>query len=76
MSALERCNVLLPSNRDIQVDLSAISRCDSASLAFLTALLREGKTKKLNIRFINMPNQMLQIGMVSGLDHILPLAEP
>ena len=75
MPALERCKMFLPSNQDIEVDLSAIGRCDSASLALLTALLREAKTKKLNMRFTHIPKQMLQIGRVSGLDNILPLAE-
>lgn len=75
MSALEQCSKLLTSNTEFEVNFSAIARCDSASLAFLTALLRMGKAKTIRFRFSHLPTQMLQIGKVSGLENILPLAE-
>lgn len=75
MSALSTCSKLLPSKAKIEVDFSGIKKCDSASLAFLTALLREGKAKETQLLFTHLPVQMLQIGRVSGLEHILPLAE-
>ncbi|MBS0286206.1 MAG: STAS domain-containing protein [Proteobacteria bacterium] len=75
MSALAQCQKLLPRGKEIEVNLSAVIRCDSASLAFLTALIRESNAKQSKLRFTNLPKQMLQIGRVSGLDSILPLAE-
>ncbi len=76
MSALEQCCKLLVPRTHMDIDFSAITRCDSASVAFLTALLREGKGKEVQLRFSHLPEQMLQISRVSGLENILPLAEP
>lgn len=75
MLALEKSMAVLPSNCQINVNLSGVSRCDSASLAFLTALIREGKKKNTQFQFSHMPGQMLQISWVSGLDDVLPIVQ-
>ncbi len=75
MSALAQSIKLLARDSHYKVNLSAVGRCDSASLAFLTALMREGKSKGTQLQFNHLPMQMLQIGKVSGLIDILPIAE-
>lgn len=75
MAALEQSMVLLPSNQDILINLSGVTGCDSSSLAFLTALMRESKKRRTQLKFCDMPSQMLQIGRVSGLDNVLPITK-
>lgn len=58
----------------VAVDLRGVERADSAGVALLVAWMRQAREKQLDIRFLNMPSQMLNIARVSGLDAILPLA--
>lgn len=58
----------------IAVDLREVERSDSAGVAVLIAWMRSARQAQRDIRFLNMPSQMLNIARVSGLDVILPLA--
>ncbi len=58
----------------VAVDLREVERADSSGVALLVAWMRQAREKQLDIRFLNMPSQMLNIARVSGLDAILPLA--
>jgi phospholipid transport system transporter-binding protein len=57
----------------LDVDLSGVRRSDSAGLALLVACLREARQSGAQVRFFNIPSQMLAIARVSGLEEILPL---
>lgn len=65
---------LLEGAESIQVDLQDISRSDSAGLALLVDWMRTAKRLGKAIQFLNIPQQMLAIARVSGLDEVLPLA--
>jgi phospholipid transport system transporter-binding protein len=58
----------------VAVDLRGVERADSAGVAVLVAWMRSARQAQRDIRFLNMPSQMLNIARVSGLDAILPLA--
>jgi len=58
----------------IQVDLRGVSRADSAGLALLVAWLRNAERAGRSISFVNVPEQLLLIARVCGLEEILPLA--
>lgn len=73
MEALRRCEALFSGQQSIQLNLSGVSRCDSASLAFLTALLRKAKQQHLTLKFIHLPKQLKDLSTVSGLDDIFPI---
>jgi phospholipid transport system transporter-binding protein len=75
MSVLQESVQLLPSNAKLTINLSGVERCDSASLALLSALMRACKDKSTQLQFSHLPSQMRQIASVSGLDNILPIAE-
>ncbi len=60
-----------PINTVIKVDVSTVSHCDSACLAFATALLREGKKRKLTVQWIGLPQQMSDLAKLSGIDSML-----
>ena len=59
---------------EIQVDLQGVSRADSAGLALLVEWMRNAKSLGKSIQFLNIPQQMLDIARVSGLDQVLPLS--
>ena len=56
---------------DIEVDLSGVTRADSAGLALLVEWLRAAERAGRSITFVNMPAQMQSIARICGLDDIL-----
>lgn len=56
---------------DIEVDLSGVTRADSAGLALLVEWLRAAEQAGRRISFVNMPAQMQSIARICGLDDIL-----
>jgi phospholipid transport system transporter-binding protein len=58
---------------EVSIDLSAVSRADSAGLALLIDWLRIAKRHQYKLAFRNLPNQLLQIAAVSELQDILPI---
>lgn len=57
----------------IRLDLSGVTRSDSAGLALLIEWLRFGRQHDKPVSYLNMPPQMLAIARASSLDQILPL---
>ena len=58
---------------ELTVDLSQVSRSDSAGLALLVEWMRAAEAGGKTIAFHNIPAQMLTMARVSGLDELLPL---
>ena len=58
---------------EVSIDLSAVTRADSAGLALLIDWLRIAKQHQYTIAFRNLPKQLLQIAAVSELEDILPI---
>ena len=63
---------LLGLQGKVSIDLSAVSRADSAGLALLIDWLRIAKQNQYSIAFRNLPKQLQQIAAVSELEDILP----
>jgi phospholipid transport system transporter-binding protein len=61
----------LSDGDDIEVDLSGVTRADSAGLALLVEWLRAAERAGRSISFVNMPAQMQSIARICGLDDIL-----
>jgi len=57
----------------MNIDLSKVSRADSAGLALLVAWMRQANETDKVISFRHVPAQMLAIANASGLDAILPI---
>jgi len=53
------------------VDLADVERTDSAGLALLVACVREAGARGASIRLRNLPDDMLKIARVTGLDTVL-----
>lgn len=67
-----RANAELHDAPELTIDLQSVERADSAGLALLIEWTRWARQNGQQIRFINLPDQMLAIARVSGLDTMLP----
>lgn len=59
----------------MEVDLAGVEHANSAGVALLVEWVVMAKRADNQLRFLNMPAQMLAIARVSGLDGLLPIAE-
>ncbi len=67
---------LMASLKHVRIDLSGIQYADSSSLAMLVECIRYAKSQHKDILFCNMPQFMVDLGRVCGLDSILPIHNP
>ena len=72
--ALKIMQPLLEDRNAILVDLSAVERADSAGLALLVEWVSRAKQNGIELTYCDIPQQMLAIARVSGLDALLPVA--
>ncbi len=63
-----------PASGDIHVDLSGVVHSNSAGLAFLLEWMKIAKQKARQIKYHNVPEQLLVIARAYGIDEQLPLA--
>jgi phospholipid transport system transporter-binding protein len=70
---LRHAGVMNPGQVRVEVDLREVTRADSAGLALLVEWLRESEYAGNEIVFTNVPDQLLSIARVCGLDEILSL---
>ncbi|MCO6441473.1 MAG: STAS domain-containing protein [Nitrococcus mobilis] len=57
----------------LRVDLAELERVDSAGLAFLIEWTRLARAFGHVLEFVNIPQQLLTIARLSGVERILPL---
>lgn len=65
--------MLAQATGELSVDLSGVSRADSAGLVLLIDLQRLARRQQCTIRFGHLPDQLQQILHLSELDDILPI---
>jgi len=65
---------ILQEHAALDISLDQVVRSDSAGVAMLVEWLRLAKKQNKSLRFLDIPEQMLSIVRVSGLDSILPLS--
>lgn len=56
-----------------QIDLSAVTRVDSAGLAFLLELVRHRDRREGALRFVNVPAQLRQLAKFFAVETTLQL---
>ncbi len=61
-------------DRKICVDFSRINNADSAALALMIHWLRQGKEKKIDVQFSNIPTKLIALAEMSNLETVLPLS--
>ena len=70
-SMLQHAGARMLGNDRLEVDLRDVTRADSAGLALLVEWLRESESAGNDIVFVNVPDQLLSIARVCGLEDIL-----
>ncbi|MEN8204824.1 MAG: STAS domain-containing protein [Pseudomonadota bacterium] len=70
-AALQHAGARMLGNDRLEVDLRDVTRADSAGLALLVEWLRESEIAGNEIVFVNVPDQLMSIARVCGLDEIL-----
>jgi phospholipid transport system transporter-binding protein len=61
------------SNASLELDLGGVTRVDSAGLALLIEWLKVARRAGRGIVYVNVPEQMMAMAQVSGLEGVLPL---
>jgi len=59
--------------REIEIDLSGVSHTTSVGLALMLEWLRQARAKNIDIRFSEVPAQILGIARLSQLEDILQI---
>lgn len=70
---LEQAPALFDNHHKLKIDLTNVTRSDSAGLALLIDWMRFAKTNNKEIMFYNIPSQMTAIANASGVDELLPV---
>ena len=63
------------SGQRISIDLAGVTRADSSGLALLIEWMRNARAQQRELRFVRLPEQMLEMARVSGIEALLPLSE-
>jgi phospholipid transport system transporter-binding protein len=58
----------LKAGKEITIDLSRVANADSAGLALMIEWIKYTRSKRIPLRFKNVPEQLLTLAKLSGLD--------
>lgn len=58
----------LKSGKEITIDLSRVANADSAGLALLIEWIKYTRSKRIALKFKNIPEQLLTLAKLSGFD--------
>ena len=72
-STFEKKAAVLISKDITLLDLSAVTRVDTAGLAWLLLVLEHSRKQRQNIHFINIPQELIKLAKLSAVDTFLPL---
>jgi phospholipid transport system transporter-binding protein len=70
---LERTNVLLQDEQEWHFNFEFVTRVDSSGIALVLAWMRLAKAKKIHLKFSHLPQPMVDLARVSGVDTLLPI---
>jgi phospholipid transport system transporter-binding protein len=59
----------LTRTKQVTVDLSGVGNADSAGLALLIEWIKYARSKRVQLRIKNVPNQILNLAKLSGLEN-------
>lgn len=71
----EQGRAQLNGDKELEIDLSAVKRTDSAGVALLVAWTREARKGGAVVHFANIPEQIRAIAVVCGVEAVLPIAQ-
>jgi phospholipid transport system transporter-binding protein len=56
------------AGKQITLDMGKVGNADSAGLALMLEWIKQARTKRVQLHFINIPGQILNLAKLSGLD--------
>jgi phospholipid transport system transporter-binding protein len=65
----------LASAKQITMDLGGLGNADSAGLALMLEWIKQARQKKVQLQFKNIPEQLLNLAKLSGLNKLSHFAE-
>ena len=68
---LNTSRTLFAESGDLQIDLSGVTKVDSAALALLIEWLRQARRQKHSIRIEGIPDKLLSIARLTGVEEII-----
>lgn len=60
----------LTNNKQVTLDLGGVGNSDSAGLALMIEWIKNARTKRVQLKFRNIPPQILNLAKLSGLDKL------
>ena len=69
----ETASLINAMTGEVSIDLSKITRADSAGLALLIDWLRIARRRDFTLHFEQLPEQLMQIAQVCELESVLPI---
>jgi len=69
----ETASLINAMTGEVSIDLSKITRADSAGLALLIDWLRIARRRNFTLHFEQLPEQLMQIAQVCELESVLPI---
>jgi phospholipid transport system transporter-binding protein len=70
---LERARAALAGEGALELDLSGVTRADSAGVALLLQLTRDARARGRSVRFTHAPAQLARLAEFFGVAQILAL---
>ena len=67
--------VLFRRNARLRIDLSGVETANSAGLALLLEWMDLARSRRIDLRFLNLPESLVRIAAISNLGSLLPVAE-
>ena len=71
---LKHSGPMFEDGQAITVDLDGVTRADSAGLSLLIEWWRQARSQGREIQYINLPEQMLAMAKLGGLEELLPVS--
>ncbi|MDH4273858.1 MAG: STAS domain-containing protein [Gammaproteobacteria bacterium] len=70
-AALRDSLAMFAEGDSLEVDLSGVTRSDSAGIALALEWTRMARQRNMTLRFVNVPSQMQSLAQVGGVDQLL-----
>ena len=67
-------SAVLPAEKDIEIDLSAVSEVDTATISLLFEWLRQTHSRKCKVTYVNLPKNLISLATLYGVLELLPQA--
>ena len=72
INALLAESATLASAKELEIDLSAVSDVDTATISLLFEWLRQAQARKCKVTFANLPQNLASLATLYGVLELLP----